>query len=107
MDEPAGVVFARDGAVLRVHRTARPPTGPAGFVLVRLSLYAGLGRLAPAPSPMEVAVEKGLTVGDLLDALGVPAGEARLLFVNHCAVERDKVLAAGDRVGAFPLIAGG
>ncbi len=124
----AGPGVFREGNTLRVLRTPPDAAGarhapeaprsgqatPEGraprvprFVPVSLSLYAGLGRYAPAPGPLAVEVEDGLTVGELLGALGLPPGEVKLVFVNHRAAEPGHILGSGDRVGAFPLIAGG
>ena len=78
------------------------------FVSVTLSLYASLGRFAPGPGqPMAVEVEEGLTLGELLQAFRVPLEEVKLVFVNHRATVLERVLAEGDRVGAFPPVAGG
>lgn len=94
------------GAPTQTAGVGRAPRVPR-FVPVSLSLYAGLGRYAPSPGALTIEVEDGLTVGELLEALGLLPGEAKLLFVNHRAVEPGQVLGSGDRVGAFPLIAGG
>lgn len=105
--EGAGPVLSGSAGDYRVRRSPSPPGAPTRAVLVQLCLFAGLERYAPAPLPLDVAVEEGLTVGDLLDALRVPASEAKLLFVNHRTAEREQTLRDGDRVGAFPQIAGG
>lgn len=108
-----GPCLSREGGTVRVQRAAphgpqaRRALGALGFFPVSLSLYAGLDRYAPSPGPLTIEVEDGLTVGELLEALGLLPGEAKLLFVNHRAVELGQVLRSGDRVGAFPLIAGG
>jgi len=82
-----------------------------------VSLYAGLRQYAPdrdgaagggtAADPVPLEVEPGKTVADVLEHLGVPPEEARLVFVNRRAVEKDHILADGDSVGVFPPVAGG
>ena len=88
---------------MRIRRSA----AAGAFVTVHLELFAGLGRYLPGPGPVRLEVDEGVTVRELLDALGVPADEARLIFVNHRAADPAQVLREGDRIGAFPLIAGG
>lgn len=123
---PAGPGVYREGSTLRVRRAApeapapepRPSFPAPGsrqaarkttFIRVSLSLYAGLDRYAPGPTPgpLTVEVEDGLTVGELLEAFGLPPGEAKLVIVNHRAAEAGQVLRSGDQIGVFPLIAGG
>jgi len=56
---------------------------------------------------MALEVEESLTLGELLQAFRVPLEEVKLVFVNHRATVLERVLAEGDRVGAFPPVAGG
>lgn len=64
--------------------------------------------LAPHAPPGEaVAFRDGLTVGALLDELGIAREDARTVFVNGRWARPDTVLADGDRVGIFPAVAGG
>ncbi len=64
--------------------------------------------LAPhAPPGEETAFREGLTVGDLLDQLGIDRQDARTVFVNGLKATPDKPLTEGDRVGIFPAVAGG
>jgi len=93
---------------LRIERGG-PASRSAAFIPVTLTLFAGLGRhLSRSGSEsLTLEVEKGLTVGEALCALGVPLEEVKVVFVNHRKVEPGHVLEAGDRVGAFPPVAGG
>lgn len=44
----------------------------------------------------------GATIGQLIEQLGLPEREIKVVFVNGVAQELDYVLADGDRVGIFP-----
>jgi len=54
----------------------------------------------------EVEVADGATVGTLSDSLGLPGGPC-VFVVNGTAAKRDEPLSDGDRVQAFPPMAGG
>lgn len=54
----------------------------------------------------EVEVADGASVQQLADALGLP-GEHCVFVVNGTTAKRDAVLREGDRVQAFPPMAGG
>ena len=74
---------------------------------VKVNLYATLrGYVGGAPS-VEVDVESGQTVEQMLVQLGVPADQTRILFVNNRAATLSQPLHDGDRVGVFPAIGGG
>jgi molybdopterin synthase sulfur carrier subunit len=47
------------------------------------------------------------TVADIVEMLGLPNDQVRLVFVNGRHVGRDHVLVEGDRVGIFPPVGGG
>jgi len=74
---------------------------------VQVNLYAMLRSYVGGAPSVEVEVEPGETVGEMLERLGVPADQTRILFVNHRAATLAQPLADGDRVGAFPAIGGG
>ncbi len=74
---------------------------------VKVNLYATLrGFVGGAPS-VDVDVEPGQTVEQMLQQLGVPAEKTRILFVNNRAATLSQPLQDGDRVGVFPAIGGG
>ena len=75
---------------------------------VRVKLYAGLTRSAGV-SGQVVAIDlpEGSTVADLVAALDLAPGQARLTFVNGRARRPHHRLAPGDQVGVFPPIGGG
>ena len=77
---------------------------------IEVQLFASLmqympGQTGHAPYVMEVA--EGTTVGALLASLKIPTGLAKLIFRNGVHAREEEVLQNGDRVAAFPPIAGG
>jgi len=76
---------------------------------IRVKLFATLSRLANVPSgtPLDIDLPEEAAVGDLLDRLGLPRHEVRVVFVNGRARPNDWPLRPGDEVGIFPPIGGG
>lgn len=74
---------------------------------VTVHLYASLRRhIGGAPS-VEIDVEPGQTVAEVLDRLGVPTDQTRIIFVNHRAADLSTVLQGDEQLRAFPAIGGG
>jgi len=74
---------------------------------VQLNVYATLRSYVGGAPSVEVDVEPGETVGEMLERLGVPTDQTRILFVNNRAATLAQALEDGDRVGVFPAIGGG
>jgi molybdopterin converting factor small subunit len=76
---------------------------------VHCRLYASLSKFGPVSNGGNsvVRVPRGTTVGGLIDQLRVPVDEIKIIFVNGIHADHDRVLQDGDRVGLFPLVAGG
>lgn len=47
------------------------------------------------------------TIGDILLKLKLPGEAAKVIFVNGVRGDANTILSEGDRVGIFPLVAGG
>ncbi|WP_300156923.1 MoaD/ThiS family protein [Solidesulfovibrio sp.] len=73
---------------------------------IELRCYATLAPLTPANAGV-LPIEAGETVGSLVDRLGIPREEIKIVFVNGQAASLDGPLADGDRVGVFPPVGGG
>ncbi len=74
---------------------------------VKINLYATLREhIGGAPS-IELEIEPGQTVEQVLERLGVPTGRTRIIFVNNRAAGLSKVLQGGETLGVFPAIGGG
>ena len=74
---------------------------------IQVKLYATLRKFAPDGGPDRFELDTGATVGHLLDNLGIPAAEAKLVFVNGKKADLAAVLTDGERVGIFPPVGGG
>jgi sulfur-carrier protein len=73
---------------------------------IDLKLYATLNKFSPA-SPEKYPVEPGATVLSLIENLGIPAKQAKLVFINGVKCELTTPLRGGERVGIFPPVGGG
>jgi sulfur-carrier protein len=77
---------------------------------VELSLFASLRSYLPENrdgSPCFLEVEEGTTVRALLDKMNIPPDAPRIIFLNGVHAAGHEILHEGDRVGAFPQVAGG
>jgi molybdopterin converting factor small subunit len=77
---------------------------------VRIKLFAALSRHfgdATAGTPFEIEAPDDATLADLVNQLKLPREEVKILFVNGRSRSMDWVLAPGDEIGIFPLVAGG
>ncbi len=77
---------------------------------VELRLYATLQSYLPEKGEGNlriVEVSDGTTVQDFLQKFAIPAGAVKVIFINGIHAKGDEVLKEGDRVGAFPPVAGG
>ncbi|MFH1268254.1 MAG: MoaD/ThiS family protein [Planctomycetota bacterium] len=74
---------------------------------VKVNLYATLRSYVGGIPSVEVDVEPGETVEQVLHRLGVPPDQTRILFVNNRAATLSQPVEDGDRLGVFPAIGGG
>ena len=74
---------------------------------VKVSLYATLRSHVGGRASVEVDVEPGQTVEQLLRGLGVPVEKTRILFVNGRPATLAQTLQGGEQIGAFPAVGGG
>jgi molybdopterin synthase sulfur carrier subunit len=77
---------------------------------VEVRLYATLRRYVPdLPLGHALALDlpPGAIVAQVLEQMGVPAGEVKVVMVNNRRVELDAALAEDDHIGVFPPVAGG
>jgi molybdopterin converting factor small subunit len=74
---------------------------------VRIHLFASLRSYAAGAPSVDVDVEPGQTVEEVLRTLGVPPEQTRILFVNHRAATLDQKLSGDEQIGVFPAIGGG
>jgi molybdopterin converting factor small subunit len=74
---------------------------------VKVNLYATLRKYIGGAPSIEVEIDPGETVEQVLGRLGVPADQTRIIFVNNRAAQLSHVLQGGERLGIFPAIGGG
>lgn len=82
------------------------------MISVQVKLFATLRHLAGPPGlgigqafPVELPTDA--TVGQLVEHLGLPPEQVKIVFVNGLIRPRDHVLADGDELGIFPPVGGG
>lgn len=56
---------------------------------------------------MQIEAKPGMTVLGLVDRLGIPAKEVKIVMLNNKAAPLDSAIKDGDRVGLFPAVGGG
>lgn len=66
--------------------------------------FATLYTFEPAP---DKTFQDGATVRDVIDELGIPVDDVRIIFINGRGSELDAELKDGDRLGLFPPVGGG
>ena len=74
---------------------------------VRVNLYATFRSYIGGAPSVDVQIAPGQTVREVLEKLGVPPGQTRIIFVNSRAGELSQPLEGGERLGIFPAIGGG
>lgn len=74
---------------------------------VQVSLFATLrSRIDGAPS-VDVDIEPGRTVEQVLAELGITPDQARIVFVDNRISNMSKRLDGGEKLSVFPAIGGG
>ena len=53
------------------------------------------------------AIEAGISVGTLLQQLGIPQDMIKLVFIDSVRADLTSTLKGGERVGIFPPVGGG
>jgi len=77
---------------------------------VEVRLFASFTKYLPDSAEgqkVNLELNEGTTVRQVLEQLKVPLDEIKLIFINSVHADIDDVLKAGDRMGAFPPVAGG
>jgi molybdopterin converting factor small subunit len=77
---------------------------------IELNLYASFKQYLPEKSSGNscmVEAGEGTRVRDLLARMNIPPAAPKVIFLNGVHAKGDEVLKDGDRVGAFPPVAGG
>jgi len=72
---------------------------------ITIKLFATLNKYTPVAETYPV--KPGTTISDLLQQLGVPVDEVKLIFINGKKGDLTSTLQGGERVGIFPPVGGG
>jgi len=79
-------------------------------VKVELHLYASFKSHLPdkcGGNPCIMEIPEGTTIRELLSRLNIPPEAPKVIFLNGVHTQGDEILKEGDRLGAFPPVAGG
>jgi len=80
-------------------------------VEVEVKLYANLQDYLPekaeGSNTFAVEMEPGKKLGDLIEGLGIPESEVKMVFVNNKKRQEEYEIQDGDIIAIFPPIAGG
>lgn len=77
---------------------------------VEVSLYGALAQYLPKGTQGRTAIvdcPDGVTVGQVIDQLGIPKPYPTMLLVNGIHTDPDTPLQEGDSLAIFPPLAGG
>lgn len=77
---------------------------------VEVRLFASFTKYLPDNAEghkILLELAEGTTVEQVLVQLRVPLDEIKLVFINSAHAEIEDILQDGDRMGAFPPVAGG
>ncbi|MEE4311381.1 MAG: MoaD/ThiS family protein [candidate division KSB1 bacterium] len=77
------------------------------MIRIELQLHGELKRHCDDQSKLEMTLEEGCSVKQLIGKSGVPAEEIAFAAVNGSRVPVDHVIEDGDRVKLFQFVAGG
>jgi molybdopterin converting factor small subunit len=75
---------------------------------IRVKAAGGVTKFMPGQSSnYEAEIPEGTTVGEMLDALGVPRDGPSIILVNRTTAGLDTKLNDGDEVHLLPMVVGG
>jgi len=73
---------------------------------IKISVFASLRRFVDGRASVDLEITPGETVGQVLERLGVPQEQTRVVFVDNQATGLDRKLAGGEELAVFPAIGG-
>lgn len=73
---------------------------------VEIRLFASLKPKTPQNAE-RFPITSGTTVGDIVESVGIPREEAKLIFIDGIRGYLYSVLTGGERVAIFPPVGGG
>jgi len=76
------------------------------LVKVNVKLFASIRKFSVKDN-LEINIEEGSSVKDLLPKIGIPEDEPVLVILNEYTRGKETLLQDGDTLCLFPIIAGG
>ena len=73
---------------------------------IQIKLFASLQKFTP-PDSDKYPIKPGTSVKSLLEELGIPREDAKLIFSDSVKVDLTTTLNGGERIGIFPPVGGG
>lgn len=74
---------------------------------VQVSLYAMLRKYSGGKPSVEVEIEPGQSVQQVLEQIGVPPDQTRIIFVDNRPAGLASKLQGNEQLGIFSAIGGG
>ena len=77
---------------------------------IEVRVYATLQKYVPGQdlkTGNRIKIEENTSIESLLNRLGIPVEETKIIIVNGVHAELDFIIKDGDRVAIFPPVAGG
>lgn len=72
---------------------------------IQVKTFATLKKFEPENAMLDI--HEGAKLADVLETLGIPAEEVKLLFVNGVHSKLDTAINPGDKISLFPAVGGG
>lgn len=73
---------------------------------IAINLFAALRKFTP-DSGDSYPITPGISVRNLIDELGIPEQEVKLIFIDGVKSSLTSTLRGGERIGIFPPVGGG
>lgn len=74
---------------------------------ITVNLYANLREYAGGAASVELEIEAGRTIEEVIVGLGIPTEQTKIIFVDNRRADIGCVLQGGERLDLFSAIGGG
>ena len=74
---------------------------------ISINTYADLRKFTDGAASVQLDIEPGQRVADVLTRLGIPHERTKIIFVNNRPAGLDSLLQGGERIDLFSAIGGG
>ena len=73
---------------------------------IHIKLFATLRKYSP-DTPETFQIQPGISIEQLIEQIGVPVSDVKLIFINSVKSDLSSRLKGGETVGLFPPVGGG